>query len=145
MLGMMLSNFAIANSVFTPSLSPIAFARSTSQPASWALSSLNSFGGYVLSMPTTSLPASLTFWGSCPARVSSFFTSDAALDDEPEDGVELSTQPVSASAATAATAAMGTAVRMRMIVVVLLPGAGMSLRVARVRGGYRSGEAALQH
>ena len=72
-------------------------------------------------MPTVRLPADLIFAGSCAARASSFLTAEPLDAELLEAGVELSTQPVSASAAIAAKAATGATCRMRIVLFVLLP------------------------
>src|SRR6185312_1801855 len=102
MLGMILSKLEAWYSVLSPSLAAIASASSTSHPMGLPASSLYSLGAYDGSMPMMSLPASLIFAGSRATAAASTPT----LTEGPSSlgAVLLSTQPLRASAATAATA-----------------------------------------
>ena len=70
---MIASNGAVVNSKGTPRTSPTASPRSTSNPMIVVPSvSRNSLGGYVLSVPTTTLPAVTRAAGTIAASASSF-------------------------------------------------------------------------
>src|SRR3954451_214726 len=102
--GRMLSKGAFTTLTFSPSDSPRALASSGSMPTMVRPSlATNSFGGYVGSVATTSVPFERTSAGTCAARddclVAAAFAGPVSL-------LALSPQPPAANAAVASTASV---------------------------------------